>query len=145
MPAQYIAPAHIAHGSVLVYTAADARTSALSSAHARRTKLVSAWPVQSPVVTTLFSASTKTFPSASASSAPKGWLPCSRDRRATSMARRISSVSEFTPGIASLNHFFRGRQRHLIALGCVSLACFEQRGRRLLFPTRRESGHRHCD
>jgi hypothetical protein len=53
--------------------------------------------VQSCAVRTVFSPSSTTLPSASTSSAPKGWLPFARDRRASSMAAsRWRSISFVT-------------------------------------------------
>jgi DNA-binding Lrp family transcriptional regulator len=84
--AQKIAPAHIAHGSVLVYSVQPCRNSGSKRSLATRTTLVSAWPVQSRPVTTVFSLSTTTLPAASTKSAPKGWFPLSRACWARSMA-----------------------------------------------------------
>src|SRR5579859_5791769 len=83
----------MAHGSVLAYMVQPARNSRPKACEARRIRLVSAWPVQSWPVTTLFSASSRIAPALSTSSAPKGWLPCSRERPATAMAARNSSRS----------------------------------------------------
>ena len=79
---RYIAPAHIAHGSVLGTAVAVASPAWVRVRHARRTKFISAWPVHSASDTTVFSASISTLASASASSAPNGWLPRSRARSA---------------------------------------------------------------
>src|SRR5512136_538377 len=71
-PPQKIDPAHMGHGSVLVYSVQRDNTFAENCREARRIKLSSAWPVQSCSELTVFSASSSTLPRSPASTAPKG-------------------------------------------------------------------------
>ena len=104
----------MAHGSVLVYSVHRSRKSGSNRALAMRIRFVSAWAVTSLSVRTVFSASRTTFPLWSTSSAPKGWLPCSRACRASSIARRRCCRSPLL--IRAEDTVARERERR----GCVS-------------------------
>jgi hypothetical protein len=56
-PPQNMAPPHMGQGSVLAYTLQPAKKSDVNWRDANRIRFVTAWPVQSGPVTTVFSAS----------------------------------------------------------------------------------------
>src|SRR5574344_222703 len=84
--AQYMAPAHIAHGSAEVYRVQFQRNDFGYRTEARSARVVSACPVHFLVVISIFSCSRSIFPSPSTSMAPKGVFPFSLLLFETSMA-----------------------------------------------------------
>ena len=104
MPDQKIAPAHITHGSVLVYTVHFSRCSLRGTTrHASRTSSISAWRVTSPPVEPSpplledavhpFRALATIFPVSSARTAPNGMQPAAEAHLASSIAAFMHSSS----------------------------------------------------
>jgi len=72
MPLQPIAPAHIGHGSALLYSVHGTRNSRDQPLDASDTTASSAWAVASPMVARAFTPSRRTAPSGPTSTAPYG-------------------------------------------------------------------------
>ena len=89
MPLQKIAPAHIAHGSALVYSVEVASTSGVKSRTARCSRFISACARICSSVIWLFSATASTAPLPATSIAPNGRFPCARARRAIANTSRM--------------------------------------------------------